>query len=92
MDDREYITRDEAEHLMEDAAERGARRVLKQIGVDAEGDWKAVQADMQHLRQSREGSDMVRRWGKRAAVTAFVSSLGWLIWQGIVQALRGAGG
>lgn len=94
MTEREFITREEAERLMEEAAEkgaeRGARKVLQDLGMDHE-DWRNQQADMRYLRDLREGSEQIKRWGMRAMVMAFIPGVLWLIWQGIRQAIRGAG-
>lgn len=92
MTEREFITRGEAEQLMERAAERGARRVLQDIGVDAEGEWLETQKDLSHLRKMREGSEQIQRYATRFIVAAAVSGLVWAAWQGIKAALRVKGG
>lgn len=95
MTDREFITREEAERLMETAAEKGAekgaRKVLQDLGIDRD-DWREQQADMRYLRELRQGSDQIKRWGVRAVIMAFVPGLLWIAWQGIRQVIRANGG
>jgi len=91
MADREFITREEAQRLMAEAAEKGAekgaRKLLQDLGIDRH-DWREQQADMRYLRDMRQGSEQVKRWGTRAAVMAFVTGFGWLLLQGIRQFIR----
>lgn len=82
MSEPDFLTRAEAERLMTQAVERGARKVLQDIGIDTH-EWKEQQADMRYLRQWRVGSEQIKTWGARAAITAVVTGSLWLVWQGI---------
>lgn len=73
---------------IEKAAERGARRALQDIGIDAESDWREAQADMRYVRQSRLGAEKVKSWAARGAVTTAVAGFLWLVGHGILAAIK----
>jgi len=91
MTDNQYVMRDELRDELKRAAHDGVREALKEVGIDADDDWREVQKDMAHLRKSREGSEALTRWAKYAAVTtsvgACVSGAIYAFGQGVADAI-----
>jgi hypothetical protein len=95
MSDREYVTEERVHQIADEVARKTSHRTveetLRRIGIEPQ-DAQEYQADMHHLRLTRQGAEQVQRWGKRAAVGAFVSGLCWLMWEGAKAVLKAKGG
>lgn len=78
---------EELKKVIRDGVSEGINDAFIRIGIDLE-DVRGMQADMRYLRQAREGSEDLAKWGKRSAIGAGITALGTVVWLGIKGALQ----
>lgn len=79
--EEKYLSKSEVEDVAEEAAERGAKKVLLALGVDVNNPID-TQQDMAYLRKSREGYENTGKYITRTAIGIFVVGLCWALWEG----------
>lgn len=86
MSNASHLTEAEVEAIID----RAIARAFERIGLDP-ADKKGNQADFSYLRQVRVGAEDVKKYARRAAITAFVTAALYALWWGFQVALKTKG-
>lgn len=83
---RATITEEELRRIVSETVEQTLTNLGFTVGSDH--DRRAVWLDMAYVRNARIGADDVRKWAKRSAWGVFVSTVVYLLSQGLLSWMK----
>ena len=82
------MVNDKLKAIIREAVRESIDDALTKYGVDTANP-NSMQADLIHLRKSREGSEELTKWMKRSIITVAISSLLATLWGAIKHVING---